>query len=284
VSAESLDHARAKVEEQLVVWSNKAQELQREKEKAVQELLTVVAGAAESTGLRDEKFGREIAELSDRLRAVAGLESLPLMRRSIVENASALNTCVARMTDEGRESIRRLTFEIAEYRTRLKASERRAMIDPLTGLCNRRGIEQHLEIRIAAREPFSLLIADLNGFKAINDRHGHLVGDEILRRFGAEIRAQFPSEDTVARWGGDEFVALVAGSESEVRVRTDRVRHWVLGEYKIEIEGLAISVMVDAALGMAAWDGIETGMDLFERADKDLYREKAGAREMAKAS
>ena len=269
------------VEEQLSQWADSAQQKHKEGEKTIRDLLQVIFEATESTGTRDEKFTREIGELGDRLRTVAGLESVPLIRRSITENASALTSCVARMADESRESVRKLTSEIAEYQTRLMASERRALVDPLTGLCNRRGFEEELELRVQRRQPFSLLVADLNGFKSANDRHGHLVGDEILRQFALELKSQFVADDMVARWGGDEFVGIVAGAPNDGAIREERVRHWVLGEYKIAIENRTISVMVDAALGTTAWDGVESGLELLARADKEMYREKQHSRQPA---
>ncbi len=214
------------------------------------------------------------------MRKAAGLDSLQLIRRSITEDASALTVCVARMVEEGRESVRKLTSEVADYQTRLVASERRALADPLTGLCNRRGFEQQLELRVQRRKSFSLLVVDLNGFKLANDRYGHLVGDEILRQFAVELKAQFLPEDTVARWGGDEFAVIVSGGVKEGLARADRVRHWALGEYKITIDSRTIPVNVDAALGLMAWDGAETGAELFARADKEMYRMKEKSREL----
>jgi diguanylate cyclase (GGDEF)-like protein len=268
------------VDEALSLWANKAHENQQQSEQTVRELLMVVFEASQSTGNRDEKFSREISELSERLRKVAGLDNLPLIRRSIIENTSALNKSVAKMADEGRESIKKLTSEIADYQTRLIASERRALIDPLTGLANRRGFEQQLEQRVQSRQPFSLLVVDLNGFKATNDRYGHVAGDEILKRFATELKAQFLSEDTVARWGGDEFVGIVVGSVREGAARADRVRHWVLGEYELTFDDQTINVVVDAALGLVAWNGAESGLEVFARADKEMYRVKQAAREL----
>jgi diguanylate cyclase (GGDEF)-like protein len=280
ISPESIRDSRRAVEEQLNLWADKAQTNQRESEQTIRDLLAVIFEATESTGVRDEKFTREISELSNRLRKVAGLDSLPVMRRSITESASALTGCVARMADEGRESIRKLNSEIAEYQTRLLASERRALVDALTGLTNRRGFEQQLAMRVKSGKPFSLLVADLNSFKRANDCYGHLVGDEILKQFAGELKAQFLPEDTVARWGGDEFAAIVAGPPREGAVRADRVRHWVLGEYKIALENQTIEVRVDAALGVTPWNGTESGLELFARADKEMYKAKEKSREL----
>jgi diguanylate cyclase len=282
-STESVRESRRMVEEQLGLWADEAEQNRKESEKTIADLLLAVNGAAASTGSRNEKFSREIGVLSDRLRKVAGLESLPLMRRSITENVSALGQCVTRMTDEGRESVRKLTSQVAEYQTRLLASESRAQIDPLTGLYNRRGLEQQLELRIRGQQPFSLIVADLNGFKSVNDQYGHLAGDEILKKFAGELKAQFLPDDRVARWGGDEFVGLVAGSPQEGAVRADQIRQWVLGEFRITIDNQTVPVILDAALGTTAWNGVETALELFGRADKEMYRAKQESKDRPKS-
>jgi diguanylate cyclase (GGDEF)-like protein len=273
--------SRRMVEEQLFLWADKAYQNQKESEQAVKDLLAVVAEAAESTGNRDERFFREIAGLCERLQKTAGLKDLPVMQQSIRENATALTSVVTKMADEGRESIRKLTSEIAEYQTRLEASERRSMIDPLTGLGNRRGVEEQLSLRIATHQTFSLLVADLNGFKATNDTYGHLAGDEILRQFAGELKTQFRPEDAVARWGGDEFVAIVTGPPSEADARIERVRHWALGDYKISVDDRTVAIKVDAAIGTVAWNGTESAEELFARADKEMYRVKESSRSPA---
>jgi len=108
------------------------------------------------------------------------------------------------------------------------------------------------------------------------------VGDEILKQFAGKLKVQFLPEDTVARWGGDEFVGIVLGSATEGAVRSDRVLHWVPGEYKITLDGQTVSVTVEAAVGTIAWNGVESGPELFARADKEMYRVKQGSRELSR--
>ena len=273
-SPESIRSARQDLDTQLGVWSAKAEQQHKDSERAIRELLAVISRAAEATGMRDEKFGRELGEMSSKLRGLAGIDNIAHLRRSVLDQATALTACIARMADESRASTRRLTAEIADYRNRLQVSERRALIDALTGLCNRRGFEQELDLRVITRQQFSLLVADLNGFKAANDRYGHMAGDQILRQFAAELKAQFTPEDTVARWGGDEFVAIIAGPAKEGIARADRVRKWVFGEYQITVDNQTKTISVDAALGTAAWNGVETGQELFIRADREMYKAK----------
>lgn len=92
-----------------------------------------------------------------------------------------------------------------EGRQRLYRS--RAAIDPLTGLPTRRILEERLHALAREGRSYSLAFIDLNGLKAVNDKHGHLVGDEYLKAFARELRTVFEHDD-VGRWGGDEFLAV----------------------------------------------------------------------------
>ena len=95
-----------------------------------------------------------------------------------------------------------------------------ARIDPLTGLGNRRAFDEALDAELArarrAKAPLSLLVGDLDGFKEINDRHGHLVGDGCLRDAAAALRAAVRTPDLCFRWGGDEFAVLLVDADEQV--------------------------------------------------------------------
>jgi diguanylate cyclase (GGDEF)-like protein len=99
-------------------------------------------------------------------------------------------------------------------------AEALARADALTGLGNRRAFDEALTVEIARSRrlgrPLSLLLADLNGFKEINDRHGHLAGDHCLRQVAATFRDEVRLHDHCFRWGGDEFAAILADSDAAV--------------------------------------------------------------------
>jgi diguanylate cyclase (GGDEF)-like protein len=95
-----------------------------------------------------------------------------------------------------------------------------ARVDPLTGLGNRRAFDEALDAELArarrAKTPLSLLVGDLDGFKEINDRHGHVVGDDCLREAATALRAGVRTPDLCFRWGGDEFAVLLADADERV--------------------------------------------------------------------
>jgi diguanylate cyclase (GGDEF)-like protein len=95
-----------------------------------------------------------------------------------------------------------------------------ARVDPLTGLGNRRAFDEALDAELArarrAKTPLSLLVGDLDGFKAINDRYGHVVGDDCLREAATALRAAVRTPDLCFRWGGDEFAVLLTDADERV--------------------------------------------------------------------
>lgn len=165
------------------------------------------------------------------------------------------------------EELRRVELE-AELREQ-------AIRDPLTGLYNRRFLDEVLRREIARAEryghPLSLILIDIDNFKELNDRYGHLVGDEALRRVAKALRENIRRVDYIFRWGGDEFCVILPETNgpgaSEV-VRRFREPFGVLAEEPV----------IRLTLGYASWDPRKEPApsveDLFRRADQLLYEMK----------
>jgi diguanylate cyclase (GGDEF)-like protein len=115
------------------------------------------------------------------------------------------------------------------------------------------------------------VLIDLNGFKRINDMHGHVAGDVLLKNFSSELRSQFRPADPVGRWGGDEFVVALDCYLDEARARVERVQRWSLGEYTLPG---GERVTVGAAVGIAEWVAGCTAETLFDAADRAMYTDK----------
>lgn len=159
----------------------------------------------------------------------------------------------------------------------LASSDERALHDPLTGLANRRLLMDRLDVacrRIARTEvPVGLMLIDLDGFKKVNDRHGHDVGDEVLVQTAARVGAVVRDHDTVARLGGDEFVVLLDGlpDEHALGELVDRV-HRAIGQ---PVATPAGPVRVGASIGSAATTDPDAGPEsLLRRADQAMYAVK----------
>jgi diguanylate cyclase (GGDEF)-like protein len=163
---------------------------------------------------------------------------------------------------------------------RIEQAERLAGTDDLTGLCNVRALTSTLR-REAARasrtgRPLSVLVIDLDGFKQVNDRHGHLHGSRVLIEVAALLRASTREADVAARCGGDEFAVVLpdTGVDGAVsagyRLRERIARHVFLQRARVRVR-LTASVGVATAGGPAA-----SAAALLGQADEALYRAKAG--------
>jgi diguanylate cyclase (GGDEF)-like protein/PAS domain S-box-containing protein len=152
----------------------------------------------------------------------------------------------------------------------------RAVRDPLTGLANRSLLEERLRAVLArdARtgDSSGLLYLDLDGFKAVNDEHGHQVGDAVLRAVADRLGVAVRPSDTLARIGGDEFVVLVEGATIEgVAALADRLRDSV--GRPIDVDGLNLNVGVSVGVAMSKAGASEPAA-LLARADRGMYAEK----------
>jgi diguanylate cyclase (GGDEF)-like protein/hemerythrin-like metal-binding protein/PAS domain S-box-containing protein len=171
---------------------------------------------------------------------------------------------LARANRELEREVMRRTAEI----------ERLMLTDPLTGVGNRRFLVERLDTAIEQSgrtgRPLTLGFVDLDHFKAINDRHGHGVGDRVLARVGGTLRANLRESDVVARYGGEEFVVVFLDTSLTAAFGlAERLRAAVS---RIRMDGLDGTVGV--SIGLAEWRPGEAGCCVLSRADRALYRAK----------
>jgi diguanylate cyclase (GGDEF)-like protein len=175
-----------------------------------------------------------------------------------------------------RAEVERLKSELAAAHAKIAELERCADVDPLLDVLNRRGFERALARALAYVKrygtPAVLVYIDLDGFKAINDQHGHAAGDRLLQAVARELVARVRASDVVARLGGDEFGVLmwnVSGAQAGVRAR----------ELENRVEWLSLAqgparLGVGASAGVVALSPELDAAQVIEAADKAMYARK----------
>ncbi|HWL32123.1 MAG TPA: diguanylate cyclase [Gaiellaceae bacterium] len=160
--------------------------------------------------------------------------------------------------------------------------ERQALVDGLTGLANRRQADEALASEIARTErlggPVGLILADVDDFKAVNDRFGHPTGDVVLRDLAATLLENVREIDTAARWGGEEFAVILPGTDLEGAAQVaERIRAALAERVILSIDGAPLHVT--ASFGVATSTATTTVQQLVEAADESLYRAKRAGKD-----
>lgn len=159
-----------------------------------------------------------------------------------------------------------------------------ASTDALTGLANRRALNELLEQQIQAAKkggaPFSVLMVDIDYFKKINDTYGHNIGDDTLRAFAFRVRNYLHQTDICARYGGEEFVVVLLGTTFEKALEiAERLRSGIAETNLLSEPRIKITV----SIGVAAYIDGQTIDDLIKTVDKAVYLAKRGGRNQVRS-
>ena len=175
-----------------------------------------------------------------------------------------------------RAEVERLKRELDEARARIAELEQRADVDPLLDILNRRGFERELKRSLAYVKrygtPAALLYVDLDGFKAINDQHGHAAGDALLKAVAGELAAHVRASDVVARLGGDEFGVLMWNAGKPQAMMRARDLEMRIDELPVTHGSAQLSV--GASVGVTLLSGDIDVAALIDAADKAMYARK----------
>ncbi|MCE5335009.1 MAG: diguanylate cyclase [Desulfobacteraceae bacterium] len=179
------------------------------------------------------------------------------------------------------QNLSRMKKEVDQVHERRKALEKEILIDPLTGVANKRGFRDRLKDELQRytryQHNFSMLLFDIDHFKSINDQFGHWAGDKCLKEIMKRIKPILRETDFVARWGGDEFVILFPGTDREsAAMVAERIRKSIENTRFI-YRGQEISLT--ASIGLTEVQPADQSQEmLFNRVDKAMYKAKENGR------
>lgn len=223
-------------------------------------------------------------------------DALGALRRHVAGQAS-----LASATDEARVRVRLLELQLGvageqeiaqlhalelsrtnrELRTEAERLEQLSLTDRLTGLPNRRELDERLDVEVERAHrhgrPLVLALLDLDQFKSVNDRFSHDVGDQVLIRVGRLLREHLRATDVAARWGGEEFALLLPETDMEEATAVlERVRSVVAeADWNVIADGLRVTV----SIGATSWTPESSAADLLREADRRLYAAKDAGRD-----
>jgi diguanylate cyclase len=285
VTAELLMQTEADAEARLEDWRHRTAQHLKSKADDAKELLLVLAKTAEAVGSRDEGHARQLHDLTLRLEKICDLDDLSEIRVSLTKHVTELKDNVTQMKRDNQELVDQMRHKLTTYENKLKEVQLLVLKDELTGLANRRSVEERIQLNIANGIEFCVLLLDLNGFKAVNDKYGHPAGDDLLKQFATELLNRSRVTDLVGRWGGDEFIVIYEKEVSDASLYVRRIEEWVFGRYQVRYPGdpKPHPIEVTAAIGVAKWMPGETMEHVVACADAAMYENKRAMRALRSA-
>ena len=261
----------------------------------LQELDSFVRGAHElrEASLQSGRaLGRTMEEQVDSLSSSIQTETdLALLKQAVAEKLDIIHTHVSKHleTDEQRhdqafqretelrQRLEELELEAQGLRRQMADAHSRALRDAVTGLPNRMAYDERMEQEYSRwkrfGEPLTLMVWDVDNFKQINDRYGHRSGDKALEAMGAKLKKDLRETDFIGRYGGEEFVVLLVGTNAEAAVPVAEKMREAVAQTSLKAKGTTLHLTISCGLTEFR-EGDDPGI-VFERADAALYRAKS---------
>lgn len=239
-----------------------------------------VAGLLRNERGHIERYGQVLDETS------SGLNSRTAMSQELLQRiVGVMSTATASTIDHGRQFATALGDKSAELETvksKLEEYKKLADTDPLTHAWNRRAFDNRIASIYDGEKGVlfsALILADIDRFKDINDRHGHPVGDKILRIIASIFQTSVHRDMFVARTGGEEFALIVEGMTEDATVEiADRIRTLVAQTRLKDIHPGVDCGQVTISMGVCMASDADGPEDLYAKADRALYRSKVAGR------
>jgi diguanylate cyclase (GGDEF)-like protein len=263
------------IDKAYLAWVEVLAENLHAKEHEYKRIVLMVTEAALNCSATGARRSGELRGFAERLESASRLPDIVAVRNELSRNVKALRATASELEAEAQAQAAQLQNQLAAIQERLQRAEEAASTDPLTGLGNRRRAQVAVCEAISAHDKVSILEIDLDGFKQINDSCGHNQGDELLKLFADDLRKCVGANDTVCRWGGDEFLVVLPGCGLEAaRKLADRIEAETHGPVLLGQKGARFRVMLSGSLGIAEYQPGETPEDFFDRADRSMYERK----------
>jgi diguanylate cyclase len=235
-----------------------------------------------------ESSARDTADYKDTLSAATGqlvVERSPADVRKLVDGLIAATRAMEHRAKSLEGELQASSQQVTELRTKLADVRKESMTDPLTRIANRKAFDDAIRGALAAvsqeSEAVTLLLCDIDHFKAFNDNWGHQTGDQVLKLVAACLSDNVKGRDTAARYGGEEFAVLLRGTSLEAATRVaNQIRATVETKKLVKKSTGDILGSITISIGVAQLASGETPETAIRRADACLYGAKHNGRNL----
>lgn len=241
-------------------------------------ILTEVGSTLSDAGDGARSFEGKLGGIASDFSEKQDLSEIRALLTTLVQETRQMQSATSAMQNNFESKSR----EIDDLQEQLQRERKRAITDPLTGLYNRFALIDQLTAAAGEAnegEPLSLVMLDIDHFKPINDTHGHLIGDRVIRFVAQVLEKNTKGKDTAARYGGEEFTVLLPETPIQgAQAVAESIRKAVANAQLVRADNKKPLGQITISAGVATYRSEEDVMELISRADQALYRSKNDGR------
>jgi len=245
-----------------------------ERDNALKEVVTTAAEAITSFKGRGENHNSNLAKLAEGFESLSHIENVNELRARLRDSAARLRECAEQMRRENEAAVLAFQNQVNTFQQRLDAARKDSALDRLTGLGSRREAERHL-YKVSRDGNTKVLLFSVERFQEINERHGPLFGDKLLRAFAHLLIEQFGEESHAFRWSANEFLVTAVAS---LATNLERGRHicrtFAESKYYTAEAGPGVPLRAIVALGAVEWTRGQNPDEVLRRLREALEKDR----------
>lgn len=242
------------------------------------ELMGDLSQSLKQAGNQAQHFGGHLDGVVESVQHKTGIDDILDLLKSLLEETRSMR----KSTQLLHEHLEAKSREIDLLQEELQKEKKRSSTDPLTGLANRQAlIETLTQMSQTTDKPddLALIMVDIDHFKEINDRHGHLIGDRVIRFVAQVLKDNTKGRDLAARYGGEEFLVMLPDTGLRgAGALAEKIRTTVANAKLIRSDNKQPLGQITISIGVAGYHPGEDMLETINRADQSLYRAKQGGR------
>lgn len=252
----------------------------KEREDELREIIDLLSKAMVSMNSDNEAYHQKIYAQSEQLEKITLLDDIKKIKSTLAAEVETIKDTVRQKQARDQRQVIVLSEKVEALHVELEQAKEASLTDALTEIANRRAFDQKLlrcvEQNLIGKLPFSLILIDIDDFKRVNDRYGHLIGDRVLMAMADSCKQSIRADDFIARFGGEEFAILLPGASRKNAVKKAQhlCRQIANTRYALSDGEDSDQLSITVSMGVAAFERGDTCQTLIDRADKALYQAK----------